>query len=397
MLVGAGSRHETPETNGLSHFLEHMLFRGTDRYPSAYELNRSVEELGGILLGATHVDSTLLSVTVPPENLCGAVEILAEILRAPAFTAIETEKRIAQEEILEGLDEDGVDVDVDNVSRALLFSPHPLGFKITGSADNIDRFDVEDLRDHMRAYYGGRNSVLCVAGALEPDRVFAAVRDSFRALPPGERASVQAPALAGEGRRFAYVPHQGSQTDVRVCFPTFGERDPRFIPLKILSRILDDGMSTRVHRRICDEMGLAYDAFAGADLYEDCGVFDLGAAAEHGKAPVVLEELLRLVRELRDAPVHPAELQKAQRRHAWDLSMSLDDDEAMALFYGTNALFGYEDTLESLAERATAVTAEQVLALAREIFRPEVLHVACVGVLDGAQVRATRDVFERYE
>ncbi len=303
VLVKVGSRNERERDNGLSHFLEHMLFRGTERHPSAHDLNLAIEDVGGTLTAATHVDFTLYAVTLPPESLLAGLGVFSEIFRAPVFSNIETEKGILREEILEDLDEDGQDIDVDNLSRHLLFAPHPLGFKITGDADNVGRFGLEDLRAHMSRYYGARNMVLCAAGALEVDEVMARARQHFGGLPPGKEARVSPPDTSRTHARFAHVTSQGSQTELRLSFPCFGVHDPRMRAMRVLSRVLDDGMSARLHRRICDELGLAYDIFAGIDPYEDSGVIDLGAAVEHDKAPDTLRELLAVLEQLRHEPV----------------------------------------------------------------------------------------------
>lgn len=389
LFVAAGSRHEDDRTNGLSHMLEHMLFRGTANHPSAYALNLAIERLGGTLYGATHADFTTYQVDVPPANVEPVLRLFVEILTAPLFRDLDVEKRVLREEILEDLDEDGNDVDADNVVRQLLFSPHPLGFKITGSLDNVQGFTPQDLRAHLQRLYGARNMVLCVAGAVD-EGIVEPIRRAFEPLPPGEVARTEAPASVGAADRFAAVYDDGSQTDVRLSYPAPGLHDPTYPTIQILSRILDDGMSSRLHRRVCDERGLAYEAFASLETYEDCGVFDLGASVEHEKTPEVLEALLELTAELTREPVGPDELAKARQRYLWDLEAMLDDADSVASFYGTNVLFGLPDTLESTATAIASVTAEQVRAAARAIFVPERAHVACVGVLERARIPETR-------
>ena len=137
MFVRAGSRYEDAPTNGLSHLLEHMVFRGTATHPSSYAFNRVIEDLGGSLDAATQVDSTSFELEVPPENVLAGMAPFAEIFRAPVFADLETEKRILREEILEDLDEDERDVDAENIARALLYGEHPLGYSITGSLANV--------------------------------------------------------------------------------------------------------------------------------------------------------------------------------------------------------------------------------------------------------------------
>jgi predicted Zn-dependent peptidase len=390
VFVKVGSRHEDARTNGLSHVLEHMLFRGTEGHPSSYDLNLSIEQLGGTLDGATHTDFTMYQVTVPPANAAPVVGLLAEILTQPLFLDFDVEKRVLREEILEGLDEDGNDIDADNVVRDLVFSPHPLGFKITGSLDNVEGFTTDDLRAHMHRFYGARNVVVCAAGAVD-EALLEPIGRAFGALRPGEPAR-SSPPQAPAGRRFASVHDDGSQTDLRISFPSPGLHDPRYPALQLLGRVLDDGLSSRLHRHIVDDRGLAYDVFAALEAYEDCGVVDLGASVEHEKTPEVLGELMRLVGALRDETVGPEELAKARQRYLWDLEALLDEAEGMASFYGTSALFDLPDTLETTAAAIAGITAEQLREVATTVFAPANAHAACVGVLERARISEAEKV-----
>lgn len=381
-FVRVGSRYEHLETNGLSHFLEHMLYRGTEPHPAAHDLNLAIERLGGTLDAATHVDFTSYDLTLPSETIVDGISMLAEVLRQPLLTELDTEKKIIREEILEDLNEDGEQIDIDNVSRQLLFAEHPLGFPITGPIANLDRFGSSDLRRHHEDHYTAANSVLCVAGAFDPDEVRDAVRHHFEALPKGRAVDParRPPGLRRE--RFAYVHDHGSQTEVRVSFHTPGVASPESPTLLMLSRILDDGLSTRVHRTICEERGLAYEAFAGADSLEDCGVFDFGASVEHKKAPLLVDEVLQLVETLAEEAPSADEVDKARRRHLWDLRTVRDDPEETSHFVGVSALFSLPETLQVIADEVAAVTPEGIRDLAKAYFGPDDAHLTLVGVLD---------------
>jgi predicted Zn-dependent peptidase len=390
VLVKVGARHENVRNNGVSHLLEHMLFRGSARYPSAYALNRAIEELGGTLHGATHADFTLFEVSLPPGNVQSGIEILGELFARPSFSELAVEKRIVREEILEYLDEEGREVDPDNLSRELMFGAHPLGMTITGSLDNLASFEVKHLQKHMRRHYVASNMVLCVAGAVDERAVLRSAIAHFGGLQTGS-PSVASPAPAQRpGERLRCVVSQGSQTDVRLSFPTFGAQDPRYLTLELLMRVVDDGMSTRLHRRICEELGLAYEVFATLEPYEEAGVLDVGAAVEHSKIPLFVRETLGLLDELRDRPVGKQELEKAKRRYQWQLEAILDDANAMCAHYGQRALLGQDGHIGALREQIASVTPAELRAVAREILCRESLHVVTVGVLDRAQRKSLR-------
>lgn len=384
VFVRVGSRYESRRNNGLSHFLEHMLFRGNGRFPSAYALNWAVERLGGTLNAATYVDCTELELSLPPENVEFGIAIMADILREPRFEDIDVEKGIVREEILESVDERGRDADIDNLARRQLFGTHALGHTITGSAKNVERFTHADLARHMHRYYVGRNMAVVVSGSVNVLRVAAVVRTQFESLRSGKPARALKPPRLRRGPAVRLVDAGGSQTTIRLSFPTFGESDRRVQALRMLARVLDDGMSTRLHQHICDHRGLAYSVFASLDLYRDVGVLDVGTTVEHSKAPEVIAEILAVLYDLVHTPVSQPELDKACARYRWDIRASLDSAEAMAHHYGTLALYERDGALRRLAHRASDVTRLSVQRVAAEILRPERLFVTCTGALEPA-------------
>jgi predicted Zn-dependent peptidase len=391
-FVRVGSRYESAETNGLSHFLEHMLYRGTERHPAAHELNLAIERLGGTLDAATHVDFTSYDLTLPTEMIVEGAALLAEVLRQPLLADLSTEKQIIREEILEDLNEEGEQIDIDNVSRRLLYPNHPLGFSIPGPLENLDRFETNDLKGHHAAHYTARNSVLCVAGAFSSTEIEGVIRAGFDGMPPGD--AIHPVRLSNEGTpaRFAYVHDPGSQTDVRLSFHTPGVASSQAPTLLLLARVLDDGLSTRIHQTICEERGLAYEAFAGNDSLEDCGVFDFGASVEHKKAPHLVETVLELVDTLRREAPSEDEIDKAKRRYLWDLRAVRDDPEDTVDFVGSSALFGLPERLEVVADQVASVTAKDIQEVVQRYFDPKDAYLTCVGVLDDGLVGELRSL-----
>ncbi len=382
----SGSRYEDAETNGLSHFLEHMLYRGTQEHPDAHELNLAIERLGGTLDAATHVDFTSYDLSLPLESTEDGLGLFAEVLQRPLLRDLRVEKEILREEILEDLSEDGEEIDVDNVSRQLLFGEHPLGYSILGPIENIERFDSEDLRRHHEAHYTAANSVLCVAGAFDVERVTDALRRDFGGMPRGKSVCGCPADTMQVSSRFRYVHDPGSQTDVRVSFHTPGVCAEDASALLLLARILDDGLSTRVHQLICEQRGLAYDAFAGPDLFEECGVLDFGSSVEHPKVLSLLEATFELVTGLKKQEPSKAEIEKAKRRYLWDLRTVLDDTEGATQFAGANSLFGLAEDLQSSGQLIAEVSTEEIRKVVESYLRPEQAYITCVGALSDKQL-----------
>jgi predicted Zn-dependent peptidase len=384
-FIRVGSRYETAQTNGLSHFLEHMLYRGTEAHPAAHELSLAIERLGGTLDATTHVDFTSYDLTLPTETISKGTELLAEVLRQPLLTETSIEKQIIREEILEELNEEGNQIDIDNVSRQLLYPDHPLGFSIAGPLENLDRFESADLRRHHTGHYAARNSVVCVAGAFDPQELEAMIHSHFEGMPAGRPIDASTVPRDLAPARFSYVHEHGSQTDIRLSFHTPGVASPKAPTFFLLARVLDDGLSTRVHQTICEERGLAYDAFAGNDTFEDCGVFDFGASVEHKKAPLLIDELQR-------HPPTEEEVDKAKRRYLWDLRMVRDDPEDTAHFVGSSTLFGLPERIGTMAEQVARVTPDDIQDAVRHYLDPKDAYLTCVGVLDDALLSSVRSL-----
>lgn len=385
LYVRTGSRFESPARSGISHFLEHMLYRGTARLKDAHAVNLAFERLGGSLYAATQVDWALYSVSMPPQNLDAAAPLFADVLSSPLFPDIEIEKGIVREEILEDLDDEGRQVDADNVSRALIYPSHPLGLTITGTEKHVGSFDEPMLRAHHAKHYCGENLVVVVSGAVAPERgldVGAQVLDAF---PRGARVSTTAPVHDQQKPRTELLESISSQTELRVSFRAFSETAPERGALDLLMRTIDDGMSTRLYHRICDAQGLCYDVSGNYDGYEDDGVVDLSAGVQHARAAQVTGELLDMMVELAKEGPTEEELDKARQRRMWELVSMQDSAEDMGLLFGAGVLFERLLTPTQLYERIARVTRDEVIAVARGLARPERLNIVAVGMLEGGE------------
>ena len=382
--VRVGSRYESPSENGISHFLEHMLFRGTKGHPTSHAWNDAFERLGGTLSASTTADHTLYDVTIPPEDVVTAIALLAEIFE-PILSHVDVEKRVAREEILEHLDEDGRNVDADDQIHVAAFGDHPLGQPILGSEENLARFDRAMLADWHAAHYVAESAVLSVAGAFDGAAALAAIQRAYAGLPRG-RVITPAPfTKVPAGPRFRYVDSIGAQTDVRLAFASVGEKDPRHPAISLLARIVDDGMSARVFRTIVEDRGLAYEAFGDLVTYEDTGLYVLGASAAPESAAAVTSGLLEVVLALRDGAIEDGEIAKAKTRALFGLRAAKDDSGALADLATTGILFDVESDLGKLAEEIERVGLDDLRAAARDVFRPETLQVVAVGSLSEAE------------
>jgi predicted Zn-dependent peptidase len=385
-----GSRFESPAQNGISHFLEHMLHRGTASHPSAHALALAFESLGGALSAATYVDHGAISLAAPPENLLSLLPVLAEVLLDPIYSGLEVEKGIVREEILESLDEDGRPVEADHLLRALAFPDHPLGFPITGSLETLESFDLPLLRAHHRAHYIAEDTVITAAGPLDPEQILTRLAEAFATMPHGKEPVAEAPAAQTKAR-FSHIRYAGSQASVRVGFRGPGEHDRDEPATELLLRVLDDGMATRLYERLCDERGLCYDVSAAYEAYADSGLFDIAADAAPERAEEVLGEIFGVASALRDRGPSQSELEKAKKRFAWQLDEQDDDPAALAAFYGLGELTGIARTPSERRTLLESIGIEQVRRAAERVFSRDALSLLVVGPL----AAKTRDRLQR--
>ena len=190
----------------------------------------------------------------------------------PAFRDIDIERGIVLEEILEDLDDEGRQVDPDNLSRALIYQDHALGFTITGGESHVRSFDEAALRRWHGKHYTADNAVLVFSGAIHVASAIRLAERDFGGLPRGARTTSVEPQHMQKKARLQIVENVSSQTDLRVCLRAFAETHPMRPALDVLMRLVDDGMSTRLYHRLCDSRGLCYDVSAAYDGYEDDGI-----------------------------------------------------------------------------------------------------------------------------
>jgi predicted Zn-dependent peptidase len=343
------------------------------------------ERLGGTLAASTTVDHGVLGVSVPPEHVESALVLLAEVCRSPVLDAIDVERGIVREEILEGLDARGRRVSPDDLLREASFPGHALGRPIAGTLATLERFDEPSLARHHRAHYTA-DLVVTVAGRFDRRAVTKTVERSFR-LPRGGAPRIVTPRPL-RGPRVSFVRESSSQTSLRLGFRAPGERHADEPAVELLLRVLDDGTSTRLYHRICDERGLCYDVSALFEAYEDIGLFDFAAECSHERAAVVLSEIVAIVRDLRETGPRREELDKARERHRFQLAALQDSAADLAAFYGIGELTGFLRSPEERIARLERVSAEDVRAVATRIFQPRALAAVVVGEVTASQRRA---------
>ncbi len=379
LYVRAGSRHETARVNGVSHFLEHLFFRGSEGWPDTVAMNAAVESAGGSLNGITARDHGCYFTPIHPGEIGIGLEILGDLVRRPLLREMAVEREVILEEILDEVDADGRDIDPDNLSKRIAFGSHPLAFKIAGTPATVRRLGEDDVRAHHARFYTGANLVLAVAGPVRPALVRALAEEHLGALPRGRRSADVPPPRWPRGAQLEVVSHEDAQAEFSLSFPCPPERHTDHAVHLCIRRILDDGLSSRLPFEIVERRGLAYALHAGIDTFSDTGMTVVEGACAPAKLPRVLEEVLRVLGELAARAVPEEELLRVQRRHRMTLAFSLDSAAELAGWYGSGEVISVPEGFEERCRRVERVTPGDVLRVARETFRRRNVVAVVVG------------------
>ncbi|MFE8600537.1 M16 family metallopeptidase [Archangium violaceum] len=395
VYVRTGSRHETAASNGVSHFLEHLFFRGSEGWPDTVKMNSAVEEVGGNLNGVTTRDHGYYYTPLHPAHLDVGLEILGDMLTRPRLTDMEVERNIILEEMLDEVDEKGRDIDIDNLSKRVLFPGHPLAFKIAGTKESVSRLSHEQIREHFARHYVTGNMVVTAAGRVKHDEVLARVERHFARLPRGSESVDLPPPPTPAGPRLHVTTHDEAQTEFRISFRTVPEHHEDWPALQLLRRFLDDGLSSRLPFEIVEKRGLAYSVHASLEAFHDAGIFEIEAASAPDRASLVVAEVFRVLGELSTTPVGEEELARAKRRHRMLLEFSQDSPGELAGWFGGTELFRRPESFGFRANLVDAASAAHVRDVARRYFARENLTVVAVGQRKG--IKALEKVVETAE
>ncbi|MCA9538089.1 MAG: insulinase family protein [Myxococcales bacterium] len=389
--VRVGARFEAPQDSGLSHFLEHMIFQGCDGLPTPEAVNEASERLGAALDASTTRDSTRFEHWVAADRLTESARLVGALLGSPRFASIESERAIILEEALDEFDEDGRRVDAETLSRRALWPASPIGQSVIGELAHLRRFGVADLRRHHARFYGAANMVATAVGPQSVDELMAITRDALGRLPAGQRTEPAPPGALPEGPVIDLVDDHRSQCDCRLVLRTPGRADPDAAAFALLRIALDDGLASRMHRRLGGELGLAYDQWALWEHYPDTGAFELGAQVSPGKVRTFFTEAQRLIEGLISAPPEGEELARVRFRARWAIESALDTPDGLVSLHGAPYL--YTDAPPGPADRIAAfdrITTDDLRRVARRLIEPRGYVACCVGPIDKATRRALR-------
>lgn len=387
--IKSGSRCESAEANGISHFVEHMLFKGT-RSRSAQHIAREMDSIGGNLDAFTGKETICFNVKSLAEHVPIALDVLSDLVLNPVFGSdeIERERGVILEEIK--MDEDNPDLLVHELFTQNFWRDHPLGKPILGTTATVGRLAQQHLFDYHGGRFLGGNMVFSAAGNLDHNDFVEQVTKSFAPLMPG-KAFLEEPAPQSSAR--IVLRNKKSLEQVQVCLgvPAPPVTDESRYATLILNTVLGGGMSSRLFQTIREERGMAYSIYSDLNPYRDTGTLCVYAGTSSGKALEVIDLVLEELRKLKQEPLGADELKRAKDQLKGNILMGLESSSSrMANLARQEMYFHQFVTAEEVIARIDTVDAAQIQAMAQELFRPESVAVTLLGRLDGIRLDRKR-------
>lgn len=388
--VGVGSRYETPAQNGASHFIEHLLFKGTRRR-TARQISEAVEGLGGYLNAYTSEDHTCFYAKARADHLPALLDVLLDMFLNSRFAPgdIGREREVIKEERASYRDQPHHLVQ--ELLNETLWPGHPLGRSIEGTPRSLDGLNRARLRGFFQANYVAANTCIVAAGNLRHAELVRSVRRFAPLFPVSPRpVSGPAPALdqgrKAPGPRIRLQTKPAEQTQLALGIHTASRHDERRFALRVLNALLGECMSSRLFQSLREDRGIAYDVHSSLSFFADCGDLSIYAGVDDDK----LEKALRLIalelRRLRQRAPSAAEVRRARDYVVGQFDLALEGTEPHMTWLGEQ-LMGHERIVPAarLRERLAAVTPAQIRGAAQDFFRPERLSLALVGPLTQAK------------
>jgi predicted Zn-dependent peptidase len=379
-FVGTGARFEPEDKAGLSHFLEHMVFKGTASYPTARQLSEAIEGVGGVLDASTAVESTVYWAKVAVEHFSLALRVLTEMLLCPAVppAEVEKERRVIGEELHMLLDSPP-DWAYELLGR-ILWPGHALGRDIAGTPESVGRIGREDLLAYREACYHAGTMVAVVAGAMPADEVTAALAAALAGVRPGASPTSAAVPADVEAPRVVLGRRDIEQANLCLALPALSYKHPDRYVLLLLDTILGAGMSSRLFQAVREERALAYSIYSSARQHADVGALTVYAGVAPERAAECLAAVWAELERLAEEEVGEQELRRAKEYNKGRILLRMEDTYGVASWFGAQELLLERiEEVDAVIARIEAVRPADVHRLARALVRRECIRLAAVG------------------
>jgi len=385
LWVGVGGRYEPAPLNGVSHFIEHLLFKGT-RKRSAKEISQAVEGIGGYLNAFTGEESTCFYSKGCHDRLHELLEVLLDMFLHSTFARgeIEKERDVIKEELAMYLDQP--QHHVHELLNETMWPEHPLGRSLTGTEKTIDALTRAQLLSYQRENYVAATTLVIVAGKLRHQEVVKAVSRFHTPFPTGKRPTFLPVNEQQNQSRVRLFTRQTAQTQLALGIRACSRHDDRRYALRLLNTLLGENMSSRLFQVLREDCGLAYSINSSLSLFDDVGSLTISAGLDTEKLPQALKLIRRELRRFTENPPTAKELHDARDYLMGQIDLSLESTENQMMWLG-DQLIGYGKIIppSQIKQRLSEVKTGQIRSVAREFLRPERMSLALVSPLESAK------------
>lgn len=376
-----GGRHETKRTSGISHFVEHMVFKGTANR-SAKDIKQEIEGVGGMFNAFTSEECTCYFVKIPRAYLEQAFDVLQDMMNQPSFKTedIEKERTVILEEIKMYLDLPSQYVQ--EIMTELLWPKQPLGAPIIGTVETVSSFKRKDFLAHLNCYYQPHNLMVTACGDIEHTYIESLANKYFARRVPRTGTAFQAVKNIRGEKRFRFVGKKTEQTHFVIGFHGLSRNDPARYQLALLNVILGANMSSRLFEEVRERRGLAYEIKSGISFLNDTGCVTVSAGVETEKTPLAVRVILKELGKLKRSLVSEGELKRAKDYFLGQLKLGLEDTLDQTLWPGERVLYGGPvPSFKEMEKEISSVSSPDLRKLSQKVFKASGIHFSLIGPL----------------
>ncbi|HBI33855.1 MAG TPA: hypothetical protein DEA43_04410 [Candidatus Moranbacteria bacterium] len=380
LMVGVGSRYETEKQAGLSHFIEHMLFKGTTKRPTAQSISEELDSIGGEFNAFTSKDKTAYYAKVDSRHIEKALDVVSDIFLNSKIEQVEIDRERGP--ILQELSmyEDEPRRSVGDEFEKMLYTDQPLGRGIVGYKKTISDFKRKDFVSYMKKYYSANETVVCVAGKFDEKEIVSQIKSYFSDFQAGEKVAMKKVVEKQSSPKVHIKFKKTDQTHLIIGTRAYPQNHKDRYVLAMLSVILGGNMSSRLFIKIRERQGLAYFVHTSVDTYQDCGYIATQAGIDHKKVEQTIKAILEEYKKISLEKVDAKELQKAKDYVKGRAVMGFEASDDMAMFFIDQEMHKEKIlTPKEVFAKVDAVTLEDILRVSKDVFQNNKLNLAIVG------------------
>jgi len=378
--IGAGSRYEVQKYQGISHLIEHMLFKGTNKRKSTLEISQVIEGIGGEINASTSKETTHLYAKVPQEQFKTAFNVLADIILNSLMREedLRKEKNVIIEEIkkYQDIPEELVEILLDRI----MWKNHPLGRSVLGDEKSVVNIQREDLLSYINTFYRPNNLVISVAGNIKVAEVILQVEKYFKIVGKSEVSNYLPAKDNQKNTRIGIKFKKSNQTHLSFGFPGISRLDPDKYSVDLLDIILGSGLSSRLFQEIRVKKSLAYDIHSFIQYFNDISSFNIYVGIDSSKLRETIQTILEELNKIKDNNLKEDELKKAKEMYKGALSLSLESTLSRAFWLGNRMLlYGKPSNFDEIKEKIEEVKIKDIQKMAQNIFTKDKINLSIVG------------------